>query len=111
MRRLSACPWAGARHALSSLTYLLQVADLPYITVRVLPFAVDEFAGTDWSMLYVGAPVPQLDTVQLDAAYHPVFVDAEAQLVRHRALFAKARALSLGPQESQDFIQRMAREL
>ncbi|MDX6330432.1 MAG: hypothetical protein QOI83_2815 [Streptomycetaceae bacterium] len=104
-------PVGGRKTCVEQLAYLLEVSDSPYITLRVLPFAVDEFAGTDWSMLYVGGPVPQLDTVQLDAAHQGIFVDADAQLRRHRALFAKARGLSLGPGESQAFIQRLAREL
>jgi hypothetical protein len=62
-------------------------------------------------MLYVGGPVEQLDTVQVDTAFCGVFVDAPAQLKRHRAIFARAKDLSLGCRESLEFILHIIREL
>jgi transcriptional regulator with XRE-family HTH domain len=104
-------PVGGRKACVEQLDFLMAAADAPQMTLRVLPFAVDEFAGTDWSMLYLGGRVRQLDTVQLDNPHHGLFLDAEAQLRRYRAHFAKAQELSLGPRESQEFIRRLAREL
>ncbi|MDR3082901.1 MAG: transcriptional regulator, partial [Streptomyces sp.] len=40
-----------------------------------------------------------------------VFIDAEAQLGRFRALFRRVEAVSLGPARSRDFIHKLAKEL
>jgi transcriptional regulator with XRE-family HTH domain len=104
-------PVGGRKTCLGQLDYLLEIAESPNFSLRVLPFAADGFAGTEWSMLYVGGPVEQLDTVQVDTAFRGVFVDAPAQLKRHRAIFARAKELSLGCRESLDFILHIIREL
>jgi hypothetical protein len=44
--------------------------------VRVIPFDVDGFAGAGAMMFYAGGRVPDLDTVQRDAPYGSVFLDA-----------------------------------
>lgn len=102
----------GDRRVLrGQLEFLLEVADHPGVQVRVLTFEADGFAGLGYSMLYADGPVPELDTVQLDAAHGSVFIDAAAQLDAYRGLFARAESLSLGTGKSRDVIRRLAREL
>jgi len=97
--------------ARTQLAQILELSDADHVTVRVIPFALDGFAGADSAMVYAGGQVPQLDTVVRDGPHGTVFIDAEAQLNRFRALFRRVEAVSLGPVRSRDFIHKLTKEL
>lgn len=97
--------------ARQQLRQILDLSEADHVTVRVIPFVVDGFAGAGCAMLHVGGMVPKLDTVQRDAPYGSGFVDAEPQLARFRALYLRAQYTSLEPGPSQDLIHHIAREL
>ncbi|MFD4855910.1 helix-turn-helix domain-containing protein [Streptomyces atratus] len=101
----------GRRASRAQLDQILAVSDREGVTVRVVPFDVDGFAGAGSTMVYASGPVPQLDTVVRDAPYGTAFIDAESQLDRFRALFRKLEAASLDPRKSRDFIHQMTKEL
>ncbi|EST35557.1 hypothetical protein N566_17605 [Streptomycetaceae bacterium MP113-05] len=89
---------------------LLEASERPNIAVRIIPFAVDGFGGANCSMLHVGGPVSQLDTVQRDTAHGSGFVHAAAELARLRKLFDKVEAMALSRDASRDFIRKLIRE-
>ncbi|WP_369035434.1 MULTISPECIES: DUF5753 domain-containing protein [Streptomyces] len=93
------------------LTRVLELSEADHITVRVIPFDLDDFGGAGSTMVYAGGAVPKLDTVVRDGPNGPVFIDAEAQLSRYRTLFRRVEAASLEPERSRDFIHRLAKEL
>jgi transcriptional regulator with XRE-family HTH domain len=93
------------------LTHVLDLSEAEHVTVRVIPFDLDDFAGADSTMVYVGGAVPKLDTVVRDAPSGTAFIDSEAQLGRFRTLFRRMKAASLGPERSRDFIHRLAQEV
>lgn len=99
----------AAAHA--QLTRVLELSEADHVTVRVIPFDLDGFAGAWSTMMYVGGTVPKLDTVVRDAPHGAAFVDSEAQLGAFRTLFRKVEAVSLEPERSRDFILRLAKEL
>jgi len=102
---------ADRKVAREQLSFILAQSERPNVTVRVIPFDVDGFGGAGASMLYVGDPVPKLDTVQLDAWHGSLRMDAESQLARYRALLDRAALSSLAVEESRDFIHRLTQEL
>ncbi|MFF0159154.1 helix-turn-helix domain-containing protein [Streptomyces sp. NPDC005263] len=95
----------------AQLARVLEVSDADHITVRVIPFDLDNFGGT-WStvMLAEGA-VPRLDTAVRDAPHGTAFIDSEAQLDVFRTLLRRVEGASLDPTRSRDFIHRLAKEL
>ncbi|MFH9981287.1 helix-turn-helix domain-containing protein [Streptomyces sp. NPDC017179] len=97
--------------ARAQLVRILELSEADHVTVRVIPFALDGFAGAGSAMVYAGGQVPQLDTVVRDGPHGTVFIDAEAQLRRFRTLFRRVEAASLEPTRSRDFIHRLAKEL
>lgn len=97
--------------ARAQLTGLLELSDTDHVTVRVIPFDLDGFAGATSTMKYVGGAVPKLDTVVRDAPHGTAFIDSEAQLSAFRTLFRKVENVSLEPDQSRDFIHRLAKEL
>ncbi|MEH0576256.1 MULTISPECIES: helix-turn-helix transcriptional regulator [Streptomyces] len=97
--------------ARAQLTRVLEISDADHVTVRVVPFDLDGFAGAWSTMMYAGGAMPKLDTVVRDAPHGTGFVDSEAQLAAFRTLFRKVEAASLDPERSRDLIHRLAKEL
>ncbi|OIJ99725.1 helix-turn-helix domain-containing protein [Streptomyces colonosanans] len=97
--------------ARAQLARVLELSEADHVTVRVIPFDLDGFAGAGSAMVYAGGPVPKLDTVVRDGPNGPAFIDAEAQLGRYRTLFRRVEAASLEPERSRDLILRMTKEL
>lgn len=97
--------------ARAQLDEVLAQSERPGVTVRVIPFDVDGFAGASAALLYAEGPVPALDTVQKDTPSGAGFVDSSAQLQAMRTLFRKVESLSLDPGRSREFIHRLAKEL
>ncbi|CAL9518320.1 hypothetical protein SUDANB6_03794 [Streptomyces sp. enrichment culture] len=106
--RIMVADRAASRAQLASL---LELGESDHITVRVIPFDLEGFAGAASAMTYAGGPVPRLDTVVRDAPHGAVFVDSEVQLDAFRTLFRKVEAVSLTPERSRDLIHRLAKEL
>lgn len=102
----------GSREvARKQLEALLEASDRPGVSLRVVPFEVDGFAGSGFSMLYADGPLARLDTVQLDAAHGSVFLDAEAQLATYRDLFAKVEQAALAAGKSRDLVLGVLQQL
>ncbi|UFR04345.1 helix-turn-helix transcriptional regulator [Streptomyces sp. Go40/10] len=97
--------------ARGQLHRILESSEADHVTVRIIPFELDNFGGAGSAMVYAGGPVPKLDTVIRDGPNGPVYIDAEAQLSRYRTLFRRVEAASLEPDRSRDFIHRLAKEL
>ncbi|WP_030860744.1 helix-turn-helix domain-containing protein [Streptomyces sp. NRRL S-37] len=97
--------------ARAQLLRVLELSEADHITVRVIPFDLDGFAGATNAMMYVGGAVPKLDTAVRDAPQGAAFIDSEAQLSALRTLFHMVESASLEPAHSRDFIHRLAKEL
>ena len=95
----------------AQLCHLVEVSEADHITVRVIPFALEGFAGAASAMAYAGGIVPKLDTVVRDAPHNTAHINSEAQLGAFRTLFRKVEAASLEPKGSRDLIHRLIEEL
>ncbi|MFF4502437.1 helix-turn-helix domain-containing protein [Streptomyces sp. NPDC001401] len=95
----------------AQLARLLELSEADHITLRVIPFDLDNFARASSTMTYWGGPVSKLDTVVRDAPHGSVFIDSEAQLTTYRTSFRKVEAASLDPERSREFIHKLAKEL
>ncbi|MFK0022570.1 helix-turn-helix domain-containing protein [Streptomyces sp. NPDC090798] len=95
----------------AQLTRLLELSEAHHITLRVIPFDVDDFAKASSTMTYVGGPLTKLDTVVRDAPHGSVLIDSEAQLHTYRTSFRRVEAASLEPERSREFIHKLTKEL
>jgi transcriptional regulator with XRE-family HTH domain len=95
----------------AQLAKLVDLSEADNITVRVIPVDLDGFARAASTMTYVGGPVARLDTVVRDVPTGSAFIDSEAQLSAFRTRFRKVEGVSLDPERSRDFINRLAKEL
>jgi transcriptional regulator with XRE-family HTH domain len=103
--------FGGPKTARAQLHHILEMSERDNVEVRVLPFAAGGFVGAGQSVEYMRGPIPQLDTVQVDAFHGIAFIDAEMQLRRYRVLLDRMESLTLSPEESRDFILDIARQL
>ncbi|MFD9909891.1 helix-turn-helix domain-containing protein [Streptomyces sp. NPDC059063] len=92
------------------LLHILDQAERPQVTLRVVPFDVDDF-NIGYAPLILSGPVPQLDTVLMDSPHGSTFLDAEAQLDRYRAAFVEVKKLALGVIESREFVHHLVRHM
>lgn len=102
---------AGRTAFRAQLARTLELSEAAHVTLRVIPFALDDFAGAGATMVHVGGPIPALDTVVRDAPHGTAFVDSAAQLDHFRKLFRRVKELALPPQQSRDLIHQLAKEL
>ncbi|MEH6376293.1 helix-turn-helix transcriptional regulator [Streptomyces sp. KLMMK] len=97
--------------ARDQLNALLERSEQPGVTIRIVPFSAEGFAGMGYSMLYATGPVPRLDTVQIDHVHGSIFLDAEEQLAHYRDRWRTVERSALRPGETRDRIHHIAREL
>lgn len=102
---------ADRRVSRAQLRQILELTDQEHVSVRVIPIDQDGFGGAGASMMYLGGPVPQLDTGLREAATGTTFIDAAPQLSALRTLFRRVEEATLPPAASQDFIHRLSKEL
>lgn len=102
---------ADGKVARDQLQHILERSDHPQVTIRVVPFDVDGFAGIADTLLYARGPVPQLDTVLMDTPHGGAFLDAEAQLSRYREVLRKLEGAALGAIGSRDLIHRIMQSM
>ncbi|GAA0937713.1 helix-turn-helix domain-containing protein [Streptomyces rhizosphaericus] len=97
--------------AREQLEHILETSELPGVTVCVVPFSAEGFAGMGYAMTYAAGPVPQLDTAQIDHFHGIDFLHTEAQLEHYRALLRTVESSAMSAEDSRAFIHRIAREL
>ncbi|TDC27602.1 XRE family transcriptional regulator [Streptomyces sp. 8K308] len=93
------------------LDRLLEESERDHITLLVIPFTANGYAGAGSSVTLAAGAVPRLDTVQLDSPHGVAFLDGEAQLIRYRTTLERMREMTLPPSESRDFIRTVRDEL
>ncbi|MET8983278.1 helix-turn-helix transcriptional regulator [Streptomyces sp. NPDC004539] len=104
--------FGGPSVARGQFKHLLDMSELPHVTIRIVPFGAEDFPSTGQSFDYVEGPVPQLDTVQLDSHHGACeFLDAETQLDKYRAVLDRMDTCALDPTRTRDFIRRLDRDL
>ncbi|MET8216340.1 helix-turn-helix domain-containing protein [Streptomyces hirsutus] len=101
----------GREISRAQLSALLEMAEDDHVTVRVIPFDLEEFADINAAMVYAGGVVPRLDTVVRDGPQGALFVENEAQLAVFRTLFRRVKTVALEPRRSLDLIHQLAKEL
>ncbi|MDF9813120.1 helix-turn-helix transcriptional regulator [Streptomyces sp. SPB162] len=95
----------------AQLAALLEASERENVTVRIVPFEAGGFHIAGLTVTYASGAVAQLDTVQLDTAHKALFLEAEAQLENHRAIFERTEKMALPVKKSRDFIRSIAHHM
>ncbi|MFE9063299.1 helix-turn-helix domain-containing protein [Streptomyces violaceusniger] len=103
--------FGGPKVARGQLEHVLEASERDNVTVRVIPFSAGGFPNAGSSALYASGPVPQLDTLQLDAPTDVMFLDGETHLANYQRILDRTEELSLTSEETRDFIHAIAQRL
>jgi len=102
----------GPAVMIRQIDHLVMVADLPNLTVQVLPFAIGAHAGMDGSFAILGYEDPaDPDVVFAENAAGGLFLEKDEELRRYHFIFDHLRASALPPDESVAFLAARVKEL
>jgi hypothetical protein len=93
------------------LERIVEVCEHDHITVRVIPFAAEGYAGAGTGITFAFGRVPQLDTAGTDSSVGFLLVDGQAQLAKYRATLDSMDRVALSPRKSRDFIRTTRKQL
>jgi transcriptional regulator with XRE-family HTH domain len=100
----------GGREVMDAqLEHLAGRAELPHVTLQVLPYDVGAHPGMAgaFAILQFGEPSAS-DVVYIESPAADLFLESEIDITRFTAIFEHLRAQALPPEESVSFIQRIA---
>ncbi|MFI9323376.1 helix-turn-helix domain-containing protein [Kitasatospora aureofaciens] len=103
--------FGGAKTLKEQLASLVEDSELPWMTIRVVPFDVETFPGAAENLTYAFGPVPELDTVELESSQGPTYLDAVSELTSYRHIFDRTESSALSESDSRDLIRKIARNL
>jgi hypothetical protein len=93
------------------LEHLVEAAELPSVTLQLLPFEAGAHAGMDGTFAILNFPEPaDADVVFAENATGGLFLEKTEELRKYRFIFDHIRAAALGPEESVSLIARLAKE-
>jgi transcriptional regulator with XRE-family HTH domain len=100
-------PVGGPAVMAAQLRRLLEDAQRPAVTLRVLPIVTGAHAGMDGPFTIFGFPAPaEPDVVALDSAADALYLEGAEDLRRYRRVFERLLPAALPPEESTAFIAR-----
>ncbi|MDH6704206.1 transcriptional regulator with XRE-family HTH domain [Kitasatospora sp. MAA19] len=103
--------FGGTQVLKDQLATLLEDSELPWMTIRVVPFDIETFPGAAENLTYAFGAIPDLDTVEQESSQGPEYLDAVSELTSYRRIFDRTEAAALSEVESRDLIRKIARNL
>jgi Domain of unknown function (DUF5753) len=83
------------------LRYLLAAAELPQVTLQVIPFGAGAHAGMPGSFVFMQfADATIADVVYIDSMAGELFLEEESDVSRYRLVFEHLRAVAESPDTS-----------
>ena len=94
------------------LRHLVEMAELPNVTLQVLPFAKGAHAGVIGAFTLIEFPDPtDNDVVYVDSPAGSIYLEKDKDLRRYTLVFDHLRAAALPPDESIPFIDAVTQTL
>jgi transcriptional regulator with XRE-family HTH domain len=102
-------PVGGSDVMAAQLEHLAESAELPQVTLQVLPYDVGGHPGMAgaFAILQFGDPFAS-DVVYIESQAGDLFLESEIDISRFTAIFEHLRALALSPERSVSFLRRIA---
>ncbi|HTF09500.1 MAG TPA: helix-turn-helix transcriptional regulator [Asanoa sp.] len=95
----------------AQLERLVQAADLPNVTLQILPFEAGAHAGMDGTFAILEFPEPSdPEVVYAENATGGLFIEKSDELRKYVFIFDHIRAAALRPEESVAYIAKLAKE-
>jgi transcriptional regulator with XRE-family HTH domain len=104
-------PVGGDEVMRAQLERLVEAADLPNVTLQILPFEAGGHAGMDGTFAILDFPEPSdPDVVYAENATGGLFLEKSDELRKYVFIFDHIRAAALRPEESVAYIAKLAKE-
>ena len=104
-------PVGGDAVMRAQLARLVEAADLPNVTLQILPFEVGAHAGMDGTFSILDFPEPgDPDVVYAENATGGLFLEKDEELQKYIFIFDHIRAAAMRPEESVALIAKLAEE-
>lgn len=104
-------PVGGDAVMRAQLQRLVEAADLPNVTLQILPFKAGAHAGMDGTFTILDFPEPNdPDVVYAENATGGLFLEKGDELRKYAFIFDHIRAAALRPEESVALIAKLAKE-
>jgi transcriptional regulator with XRE-family HTH domain len=105
--------WVGGKDVLrQQLQHIVELSDLPNVTMQVLPFETGQHASMTSPFTLLGfADYPGMDTVYLENGRGALYLEAKADLDQYGWRFGRLADDALSPTKSRDFLVRVAGDL
>jgi transcriptional regulator with XRE-family HTH domain len=104
-------PVGGDTVMRTQLERLVEAADLPNVTLQVLPFEVGAHAGMDGAFAILDFPEPgDPDVVYAENATGGLFLEKSEELQKYAFIFDHIRAAAIRPEESVALIAKLTEE-
>jgi Domain of unknown function (DUF5753)/Helix-turn-helix domain len=104
-------PVGGDEVMRAQVQRLVEAADLPNVTLQVLPYDVGAHAGMDGTFAILDFPEPgDPDVVYAENATGGLFLEKSEELRKYIFIFEHIRAAALSPQESGALLAKLAKE-
>jgi transcriptional regulator with XRE-family HTH domain len=99
----------GPKVMRDQLLHLINVMELPHVTLQVVEFATGAHPGMPGSFVVMNFPDdPQV--VYIDSMAGDLFLEEEAELRRYTGLYEHLRAVALSPDATRSLLTRLASE-
>lgn len=104
-------PVGGPEVMTAQIQRLIEAAELPNVTMQVLPFDAGAHAGMEGTFAILDfSPADGTSIVYVENATGGLFLDKEKELTHYRELFDRIRVTALSPEDSKKRIAFLAEE-
>jgi transcriptional regulator with XRE-family HTH domain len=94
----------------AQLRHLIEVSELPHVTLQIIPFAAGAHPGMPGSfalLQFAEAAVP--DVIYIDSMAGDLFLEEESDVRRYRLIFDHLRAMAAAPDVSRELLAALSR--
>ena len=93
------------------LLHLIEQAQLPNVTLQVIPYTAGQHAGMDGAFDILSFEEPgDPDVVHLENATSQLYLERPDEVRRYSMIFDHLRAVALAPDDSSAFLTELAKE-
>ncbi|MEV8635142.1 helix-turn-helix transcriptional regulator [Streptosporangium sp. NPDC051023] len=101
----------GANVMRDQLAKMVEAADMPNVTLQVLPFAVGAHPAMGGGFHLLGFGSPETDVVYIEYPTGTIYLEKQPEVERYKLIFDHLRAAALPTEASKAAIARVASEL
>ncbi|MEV3853711.1 helix-turn-helix transcriptional regulator [Streptomyces sp. NPDC050095] len=94
----------------AQLEKLIEVSELPYVTVQLLPFSLGAHPGLYGPFVILTFPAPTAPLVWLENPKNSVYLEKAEDVDEYTEIFDQLRACALGPAETRARIAQISEE-